>query len=71
MEAGWSYHTINEHNSYSRWCRNIISICWSKVVGLKYYVKMPKSLKINVKEIKFIETAFDPLVDLDGPICEE
>jgi hypothetical protein len=42
-----------------------------KWVGLKYYVKMPKSLKIDVGEIKLIETTFDPLVDLDGPICEE
>jgi hypothetical protein len=42
-----------------------------KWVGLKYYVKMPKSLKIDVEEIKLLETTFDPLVDLDGPICEE
>jgi ABC-type polysaccharide transport system permease subunit len=42
-----------------------------KWVGLKYYVKMPKSLKLDVEEIKLIETIFNPLVDIDGPICEE
>ncbi len=31
MKVGWSYHTINAHNSYSRLFRNIIPICWSKV----------------------------------------
>jgi hypothetical protein len=42
-----------------------------KCVGLKYYVKMPKSLKINLEEIKVIEITFDPIINLDGPICEE
>jgi hypothetical protein len=42
-----------------------------KWVGLKYYVKMLKSLKIDVEEIKLIEITFNPLVDLDGPTCEE
>jgi hypothetical protein len=32
---------------------------------------MPESSKINVEEIKLIETTFNPLVDLNGPICEE
>jgi hypothetical protein len=42
-----------------------------KWVGLKYYVKMPKTLKIHVEEIKLIKITFNLIIYLNGPIYEE
>jgi hypothetical protein len=36
---GWSYHTINEHNNYSRWRGKKNQYANQKPLDLKYYVE--------------------------------